>query len=119
VCHQRRCFVAKHDGEVGAEPMREVVTRGGRGSNERGLGRAPEVRVEATMLYWFRKCVTSDGAPMRNTTTRSGGAHERGGEEGGYNRAIRWLPRRQAQLGNVKIVERMEGAWRLGAVLHR
>ena len=82
MCHQRRCFVAKHDGEVGAEPMREVVNRGGRGSNERGLGRAREVRVEATMLYWFRKCVTCDGAPMRNTTTRSSGAHERGGDEG-------------------------------------
>lgn len=46
------------------------------------LGRAPEVRVEATMLYWFRKCVTCDGAPMRNTTTRSSGAHERGGDRG-------------------------------------
>lgn len=34
------------------------------------------------MLYWFRKCVTSDVAPMRNTTARSGGAHERGGDKG-------------------------------------
>lgn len=74
VCHQRQCSVAKHDGEVGVDPMREVVIWGGRGSNERGFGRAPEVRVEvkklAAMLYWRGKSVTSDGAPMRNTTAR-------------------------------------------------
>jgi hypothetical protein len=41
-----------------------------------GLGRAPKMHVEATKLattlYWWGKCVTSDGASLPNTMARLG-----------------------------------------------